>query len=303
MGSGAGALTAAIIACDKGLDTIVLEKSLYCGGASAMSGGVVWVPNNPLMKKEGLQDSPQEAYAYLSRCVANRVPEVKLKTYLRHAPQMLAYLQQTTDVKFYNLPEYPDYYPDVPGGKAGGRSCEALPYDGLLLGDALAKLRPPHPQELVLGRLMLTAPEARRAAAADADSVIQIINHFTHYALNLKARLKGMRDTRLTLGNALMARLFNSVLDRNVPVWLNSPVTELVLRMVRCWEPSVNLMASAALSAPERVSCWQPEGLNATVPCARNTSVRQSRRSGRPRTPITPVTPSAWDRLPAACWT
>ncbi len=229
VGSGAGALTAAIIACDKGLDTIVLEKSPYCGGASAMSGGVVWVPNNPLMKKEGLQDSPQEAYAYLSRCVANRVPEVKLKTYLRHAPQMLAYLQQTTDVKFYNLPEYPDYYPDVPGGKAGGRSCEALPYDGLLLGDALAKLRPPHPQELVLGRLMLTAPEARRAAAADADAVIQIINHFTHYALNLKARLKGMRDTRLTLGNALMARLFNSVLDRNVPVWLNSPVTELVV--------------------------------------------------------------------------
>lgn len=229
VGSGAGALTAAIIACDKGLDVLVLEKSPFCGGSSAMSGGVVWVPNNPLMKKAGIDDSLDDAWAYLSRCVANRVPESKQKTYLKYAPQMMAYLQQTTDVKFYTLPEYPDYYPDVPGGKPGGRSCEAIPYDGLLLGDALSKLRLPHPQELVFGHLMLTAPEARRAAAGDGDSVMQVIDVFSHYAFNFKARLKGLRDSRLTLGNALMARLFNSVLDRGIPVWLNSPVTELVM--------------------------------------------------------------------------
>lgn len=229
VGSGAGALTAAIIACDKGLDVLVLEKSPFCGGSLAMSGGVVWVPNNPLMKKAGIDDSLDDAWAYLSRCVANRVPESKQKTYLKYAPQMMAYLQQTTDVKFYTLPEYPDYYPDVPGGKPGGRSCEAIPYDGLLLGDALSKLRLPHPQELVFGHLMLTAPEARRAAAGDGDSVMQVIDVFSHYAFNFKARLKGLRDSRLTLGNALMARLFNSVLDRGIPVWLNSPVTELVM--------------------------------------------------------------------------
>ncbi len=229
MGSGAGAMTAAIIACDKGLDVMILEKSPYCGGSSAMSGGVVWVPNNHLMQAAGIQDSPEDAYDYLSRCVAGRTPEEKLRTYLHYAPQMLSYLHDTTDVRFYTLPEYPDYYPEMPGGKPGGRSCEALPYNGLLLDEAFDKLRPPHPQETVFGRIMLTAPEARLAAGGGIQAVLLMADLMLGYALNLKARFRGTRDSRLCLGNALAGRLFNSVLDRDISVWLNTPVTELLI--------------------------------------------------------------------------
>ena len=43
VGSGAGALTAAITAHDRGGKTLVVEKSSLYGGSSAMSGGSLWI--------------------------------------------------------------------------------------------------------------------------------------------------------------------------------------------------------------------------------------------------------------------
>jgi 3-oxosteroid 1-dehydrogenase len=49
VGSGAGGMTAALAAHQLGMQTLVLEKSACYGGTSALSGGVVWIPNNHLM--------------------------------------------------------------------------------------------------------------------------------------------------------------------------------------------------------------------------------------------------------------
>lgn len=49
VGSGAG-LTGAVAAAVAGLDVLVIEKSEYVGGSTGMSGGVMWLPNNPLMQ-------------------------------------------------------------------------------------------------------------------------------------------------------------------------------------------------------------------------------------------------------------
>ena len=40
---------------------------------------------------------------------------------------------------------------------------------------------------------------------------------------------KGGRDTKLHAGNALVARLFRSLLDRGTELWLESPVEELLV--------------------------------------------------------------------------
>jgi len=43
------------------------------------------------------------------------------------------------------------------------------------------------------------------------------------------ARLKKQRDNRLALGPALVARLRRSLMDRDVPVWLDAPLTKLIV--------------------------------------------------------------------------
>ena len=65
VGSGAAGMTAALRAHDLGGETLVIEKAAVFGGSTAVSGGVVWVPNNPLMARQGIRDSPAAALRYL----------------------------------------------------------------------------------------------------------------------------------------------------------------------------------------------------------------------------------------------
>lgn len=41
-------------------------------------------------------------------------------------------------------------------------------------------------------------------------------------------RFKSRKDRRLTLGNALLGGLRLAINERKVPVWLNSPLVELI---------------------------------------------------------------------------
>jgi 3-oxosteroid 1-dehydrogenase len=50
IGSGAAGLLAACKAADAGLSVTVFEKHALLGGTSAVSGSVMWIPNNHLMK-------------------------------------------------------------------------------------------------------------------------------------------------------------------------------------------------------------------------------------------------------------
>ena len=53
-GSGAGGMVGAIAAHDRGLTTLVVEKAHGFGGSTAMSGGGIWIPNNPTLRRKGL---------------------------------------------------------------------------------------------------------------------------------------------------------------------------------------------------------------------------------------------------------
>jgi 3-oxosteroid 1-dehydrogenase len=66
VGSGIGGITAAIAAKRAGLQPMLCEKLPLIGGSSALSGGVLWLPNNPLMQREGIADSREAALAYIA---------------------------------------------------------------------------------------------------------------------------------------------------------------------------------------------------------------------------------------------
>jgi 3-oxosteroid 1-dehydrogenase len=228
VGSGAAGMTAAITAHDLGGNVLIIEKSSVYGGSTAMSGGVAWIPGNHHMDEVGITDSQAEALRYVKHLIGRDANEDRLRSYLSTAPKMLQYLEEKTRVSFYPLKDTPDYYPETPGSKPGGRSVEAEPFDGLALGEEFDRLRLPHPQELVLDRFMLTAPEAQQAATSGIGK-FTIAKKMAGYALNIPARRKTKRSTRLTLGNALAARLRASLLDRGVPLWLDTPLKELIV--------------------------------------------------------------------------
>ena len=55
-GSGGGGMVAGLAALDSGLEPLIVEKQALVGGSTGLSGGIVWLPNNPLMRAEGIAD-------------------------------------------------------------------------------------------------------------------------------------------------------------------------------------------------------------------------------------------------------
>src|SRR5688500_17105573 len=64
IGTGGAGLAAALGAHDAGAKVVVIEKSGKVGGTTAVSGGVLWIPNNHHMTEVGISDSRDEALRY-----------------------------------------------------------------------------------------------------------------------------------------------------------------------------------------------------------------------------------------------
>ena len=229
VGSGAAAMAAGIRASDLGSEVLLIEASARYGGSTAMSGGVCWVPDNPHMAAAGITDSADDALTYLRHIVGQEVPEVLLRTYITQSRRMVDYLEANSAVRFEALERYTDYYPEAPGGRPGGRSMECTPFSGALLGEAFRRIHAPHPQSQVMGMFGLTAREAHTLLANTWASKLLLVKRVLAWALNLRARRRWGRDPRLTAGNALIARLRRSLLDRDVPLWLSCPAKELIV--------------------------------------------------------------------------
>ena len=122
VGSGAGGLTAALAAADRDLDTLVIEKASVYGGSTALSGGGIWVPNNPTLLREGLGDARADVRAYLDAVVGDRVPSANLDAFIDEGPRMLAFLETSPHLRFQWCAGYSDYHPEAPGGRPAGRS-------------------------------------------------------------------------------------------------------------------------------------------------------------------------------------
>jgi len=232
IGSGGGGMTAALLAHDKGLDALVIECSDKFGGSTGMSGGALWIPMNPHMAAAGITDSSAEALAYLRRVTRQSVGDERLLAYIDRAAEMVRYLEANSRVQLSACPKYPDYYPEYEGGKPGARTIEPRPYSARKLRAHAHELQR-SAQGLVLGRMGLTAVEANVLVQFSLLSYLLMFWILVRYWLDVPARLKGKADNRLTLGTSLVGRLRHSLLDRSVPLWLNTRADELVVEAGR----------------------------------------------------------------------
>jgi 3-oxosteroid 1-dehydrogenase len=227
IGSGAGALTAGVTAADGGARVLVVEKSDRYGGTSAMSGGGIWIPASENAKQLGVEDSTEEAYRYMKSMIGDQVADARIRRFVDKAPEMLAYLQRSTHVRYDAIP-YPDYYPEQPGAKRGFRTQSPRVFNGAKIGDEMYAMREQPPGALAQGRYTMSIPEARKFLTQTPGWRLTLLKVVILYYLDIRGRLRGKRSRRLTQGNALVGSLYQSFRERGGEIWLESPMRSLI---------------------------------------------------------------------------
>lgn len=227
-GSGAGVLAGAVTAARCGLDVIVVEKAATFGGTTARSGGVLWIPGNPVSRAAGItDDTTAAARTYLEHETGNFFDARRIDAFLAQGPAMVDFFQRETVVKFDAVNGFSDYHPTAPGGRDGGRSILASPFDGRQLGDRFQDLSPPMREITIVGMMINTSREVQHFfnVTRSLESAGYVARRLMTHTYELA---RTGRATRLTNGNALVARLARSALDAGAKLWVSSPVVSLL---------------------------------------------------------------------------
>ena len=220
-GTGVAALAAAVTAADAGMTVIMLESTDRWGGSSAMSGGGLWLPNNPLMARDGVSDSRDEALTYLEATVgdAGRATSRARKEAFVDGVAGFVNLAERLGVRFARAADYPDYYPELPGGKIG-RAIEVEPFDVHTIGEWWATSRGqdglPAPVKTDDFWLLSRAWSTPGGMARGAKVVARVLGTLLR------------RQKAVGMGAAITSSLLQVALRLGVEVRLSSPIIELV---------------------------------------------------------------------------
>ncbi len=228
VGSGAGGMTSALCAKQQGLSAIVVDKDKLFGGTSAVSGGGIWIPNNHDIARNGGSDSFEEALTYLKHLIGDATPVEKLEAYLKAAPEMVKYIAAHFDLPYHSVVKYPDYYSDAPGGKAGWRSMEPFELDAAQLGADYDLMRAAYPGTMLMGRISMNQVEAHKLFSRGPGWMWLMTKMFARYWTDFSWRRKTPRDRRLTLGQALVARLRIAMKKASIPLQLETGMESLI---------------------------------------------------------------------------
>jgi len=228
LGAGAGGLAAASVAAAEGLETLLVEKSEFIGGTTAISGGMIWIPANPKMREAGIDDSLENARAYLDAVAPALRDAAVREAFLARGNEAIAYLEEHTALRLRPVTNYPDYYPEAPGATLGGRVLEPVDFDGYRLGRSFAMVRWPLPEFMLFGGMMIARADLPhfRSVTRSPRSALRVARLVLQYAWE---RLFAPRGTRLVLGNALVAWLFKTVLDRRIALRLGARATRVLI--------------------------------------------------------------------------
>ncbi|MCU1601175.1 MAG: 3-oxosteroid 1-dehydrogenase [Frankiales bacterium] len=224
VGSGGGGLAAALTAADLGLSAVVIEKTDLFGGSTALSGGAVWIPNNPTLLKKKQGNPPAEVLEYLRVLTDGKVPDARLEAYVEHGPRLMQMLAKSKWMRFSWCKGYSDYHPEKPGGKPLGRSIEAKPVNTKILG-AEESHQQKNAMEGPLGLWITIAdfPHLNMIKRTTKGKLMGLVAGWRVASNSVRKRHMA------TGGRALIARMRLAMRDAGVPLRLNTPLRELVV--------------------------------------------------------------------------
>ncbi len=224
VGSGGGSMCAALLMKSVGKTALILEKTDLVGGSTAMSGGVMWIPNNRFMAPAGVEDSYDKAATYLDTLAGPDAPDVpggtreRRLTYLSEAPRMVEFLIDQ-GIKFERIPYWPDYYDELPGGVEAGRTVVAEIFDANELGEWKKKLRPNYLQLPAKLDEAMKVPRFKTTSLGKK-MILKIVLR------GIAAKLTGRHY--ITAGAALQGRMLQAALKAGVPIRANAGVRQLL---------------------------------------------------------------------------
>ena len=228
VGSGAAGMSAAVTAGHRGLNVLIVEKEPCFGGTTARSGGWLWIPGTSLARQWGIVESPDQARNYLRHEAGNSFDAARVEAFLSAGPEAVDFFTSQTALRFDMPLVFPDYHAEAPGGAQGGRSMVTRPFDGRELGPHIRNLGAALPELTVFGMMLGSGKEIVHfmRATKSLTSAIYVAKRLSRHFIDVMRYGRGMT---LTNGNALAGRLAKSAFDLKIPLWLSSPVRELIV--------------------------------------------------------------------------
>ncbi|MDQ0374013.1 FAD-binding protein [Cellulomonas humilata] len=220
VGTGGAGFAAAMGAADEGLSVLMLESTDKWGGSTAMSGGGMWLPDNPLGQRAGVGDSREEALTYMEATIGDdyRATSRERKEAFVDGVADFVTTAEKYGMRFARAADYPDYYPELPGGKIG-RALEVEPFDSKKIGAWWKTSRALMPLPLKTDDVWLLS----RAWSTPAGFVRGA--GFVFRTLGGAVRGKRLVGTGAGLACSFLHVVVN---EQRTPLWLNAPVEGLV---------------------------------------------------------------------------
>ncbi|WAC94128.1 FAD-binding protein [Mycobacterium sp. Aquia_213] len=238
-GSGGGGMVAGLAALDSGLEPLIVEKQALVGGSTGLSGGIVWLPNNPLMRADGIADSHEDGLAYLADVVGDigaASSPVRREMFLTGGYEMINFLIRK-GVRLIRCAGWSDYYPNHKGGNESGRAIEGIPFDAAELGSWHDKVQPPLAKNygyVVLTNELRSVQYFNRAPRAFAVATKVFLR---------TAAARARRTQILTNGASLIAQMLKALIElggNQTPLWTNAAMEDLIVEDGRVVGARVN---------------------------------------------------------------
>lgn len=234
IGSGAAGLSAAVTAAWHGLNVVVAEKEAVFGGATAWSGGWMWVPRNPLAQRAGIVEDIEQPKTYLRNELGERYEPALIDAFLEACPHMVSFFERHTALQFVDGNAIPDIHGDVPGAATQGHQVIAAPYNGREVGPLLQRLRKTMRETSFMGMPIMAGADlsAFLNMTRSPRSALYVIKRFGCHLYDL---LRYGRAMHLVNGVALVARLAKSAENLGVRLLESAPAQRLIIEdgMVR----------------------------------------------------------------------
>jgi succinate dehydrogenase/fumarate reductase flavoprotein subunit len=227
IGAGAAGMSAALFAAIRGARTLLVEKTAFVGGTSALSAGSIWIPNTHHASTIAASDSAANVERYLQQIIGNRADAALRASFLKAGPEAVDILEKHSEVQLQAYARHPDYRSELEGAAVAGRALEPLPFDGRLLGQAFKLLRPPLAEFTLLGGMMVDRTDIGHLLSS-TKSIKSLLHSAQLLARYARDRLSQSRGTRLVMGNALVGRLLYSLIRREVDILTGVSLARIV---------------------------------------------------------------------------